>query len=50
MGDPRVDRLTHISGVIIPSIEAAVMREDSYGDDLGHVVMLDPEGDEFYVA
>ena len=25
-------------------------REEYYGDDLGHVVMLDPEGNEFCVA
>ena len=27
-----------------------VVREESYGPDLGHVVMLDPEGNEFCVA
>jgi hypothetical protein len=31
-------------------IGAAVVREESYGDHLGHVVMLDPEGNEFCVA
>jgi hypothetical protein len=30
---------------------ASVVREESYGgSDLGHVVMLDPEGNEFCVA
>jgi hypothetical protein len=29
---------------------AKAVREESYGDDLGHVVMLDPEGNEFCVA
>ncbi len=29
---------------------ATVVREESYGPDLGHVVMLDPEGNEFCVA
>ena len=29
---------------------ATVVREERYGDDLGHVVMLDPEGNEFCVA
>ncbi|AGZ40125.1 hypothetical protein AFR_09180 [Actinoplanes friuliensis DSM 7358] len=30
---------------------ATVVREESYGgDELGHVVMLDPEGNEFCVA
>ena len=29
---------------------ATVVREESYGPHLGHVVMLDPEGNEFCVA
>jgi len=29
---------------------ATAVREESYGDQLGHVVMNDPEGDEFCVA
>lgn len=29
---------------------ATTVREESYGQDLGHVVMLDPEGNEFCVA
>ena len=29
---------------------ATKVREESDGDDLGHVVMLDPEGNEFCVA
>ena len=29
---------------------ATSIREEFYGDDLGHVVMLDPEGNEFCVA
>jgi hypothetical protein len=29
---------------------ATRVREESYGADLGHVVMLDPEGNEFCVA
>src|SRR5690349_21098175 len=29
---------------------ASVVREEHYGRDLGHVVMLDPEGNEFCVA
>ncbi|MEV4844639.1 VOC family protein [Micromonospora matsumotoense] len=29
---------------------ATVIREERYGDVLGHVVMQDPEGNEFYVA
>jgi predicted enzyme related to lactoylglutathione lyase len=37
----------------VPVLEeagATVVREESYGDELGHVVMLDPEGNEFCVA
>ncbi|TDO50145.1 hypothetical protein EV643_105376 [Kribbella sp. VKM Ac-2527] len=29
---------------------ATVVREEMYGEDFGHVVMLDPEGNEFCVA
>lgn len=29
---------------------AATEREEAYGEHLGHVVMLDPEGNEFCVA
>jgi hypothetical protein len=29
---------------------ARAVREERYGDGLGHVVMLDPEGNEFCVA
>jgi hypothetical protein len=29
---------------------ATVVREQFYGQTLGHVVMLDPEGNEFCVA
>jgi Glyoxalase-like domain len=29
---------------------ATSVREEPYGDHLGHVVMLDPEGNEFCVA
>jgi hypothetical protein len=29
---------------------ATRVREETYGPDLGHVVMLDPEGNEFCVA
>jgi predicted enzyme related to lactoylglutathione lyase len=29
---------------------ATVVREEMYGHDLGHTVMLDPEGNEFCVA
>jgi hypothetical protein len=29
---------------------ATTVREESYGEHLGHVVLLDPEGNEFCVA
>ncbi|MDQ1493866.1 MAG: hypothetical protein QOG69_349 [Actinomycetota bacterium] len=29
---------------------ATTLREESYGEHFGHVVMLDPEGNEFCVA
>lgn len=29
---------------------ATLVREEFYGDQLGHIVMLDPEGNEFCVA
>ena len=38
---------------LVPRLEAAgatYVREESYDDALGHVVMLDPEGNEFCVA
>jgi predicted enzyme related to lactoylglutathione lyase len=37
----------------VPELVAAgatVVREEMYGHDLGHTVMLDPEGNEFCVA
>ncbi len=46
------DRARLICARVADLIEAgaAVVHEESYGDDLGHVVMLDPEGNEFCVA
>jgi hypothetical protein len=35
---------------VLASAGATVVREEPYGDHLGHVVMLDPEGNEFCVA
>lgn len=32
------------------ALGATVVREENYGEALGHVVMLDPEGNEFCVA
>ncbi len=35
---------------MLASAGATVVREESYGEHLGHVVMLDPEDNEFCVA
>ena len=35
---------------VLEGAGASRVREERYGDDLGHVVMLDPEGNEFCVA
>jgi hypothetical protein len=32
------------------AVGATFVREESYGEHLGHVVMLDPEGNEFCIA
>ena len=32
------------------AVGATYVREEHYGADLGHVVLLDPEGNEFCVA
>jgi hypothetical protein len=37
-------------GAELVTAGATTVREESYGDHLGHVVMLDPEGNEFCVA
>lgn len=35
---------------VLASAGGAVVREELYGEHLGHVVMFDPEGNEFCVA
>jgi predicted enzyme related to lactoylglutathione lyase len=43
----------HLIRAKVPELVAAgatIVREESYGEHLGHVVMLDPEGNEFCVA
>jgi hypothetical protein len=32
------------------TVGATMVRDESYSEHLGHVVMLDPEGNEFCVA
>ena len=54
-GDPPWDMSTREALIrekvaALAEIGGTVVREESYGDHLGHVVMLDPEGNEFCVA
>ncbi|MCE9621168.1 MAG: VOC family protein [Actinomycetia bacterium] len=35
---------------VLASAGGTIVREENYDEDLGHVVMLDPEGNEFCVA
>jgi len=34
----------------LAALGATLVREEFYGEQLGHVVLLDPEGNEFCVA
>ena len=43
-------RLIRAKAAQLDAAGATIVREESYGDDLGHIVMLDPEGNEFCVA
>jgi hypothetical protein len=43
-------RLIRERSAELVSAGATAVREERYGDDLGHIVMLDPEGNEFCVA
>lgn len=44
------ERLIHRTVAELTAAGATQVREQHYGDALGHVVMLDPEGNEFCVA
>jgi hypothetical protein len=44
------ERLIHAKVAELLDAGAAKVREERYGDEFGHVVMLDPEGNEFCVA
>jgi len=44
------EQLIRAKAAELVTIGATTVREDSYGDHLGHIVMLDPEGNEFCVA
>lgn len=47
---PARERLIRAKVAELATAGASAVREEHYGDDLGHVVMLDPEGNEFCVA
>ncbi len=44
------EQLIREKAVELVTAGATTVREESYGEHLGHVVMLDPEGNEFCVA
>jgi Glyoxalase-like domain len=44
------ERLIRTRVDVLVAAGATSVREESYGEHLGHVVMLDPEGNEFCVA
>ena len=44
------ERLIRAKVPELTALGATVVGEEQYGDVLGHVVMLDPEGNEFCVA
>jgi hypothetical protein len=46
---PRPERLRE-KAAELAAAGATLVREELYGDRLGHIVMLDPEGNEFCVA
>jgi len=46
----RAERLIRAKVTELAAAGASAVREESYGADLGHVVMRDPEGNEFCVA
>ena len=44
------ERLIRAKAAELTSAGGTIVRDESYGEDLGHIVMLDPEGNEFCVA
>ena len=44
------ERLVRAKVAGLVAAGATPVREEQYGEHLGHVVMLDPEGNEFCVA
>jgi hypothetical protein len=44
------EKLIRATAAGLVTARATTVREESYGEHSGHVVMLDPEGNEFCVA
>ena len=44
------ERLIRATAAELASAGGTIVRDESYDEDLGHIVMLDPEGNEFCVA
>lgn len=44
------EKLIRVTVAALVMAGGIVVREESYGEHLGHVVMLDPERNEFCVA
>jgi hypothetical protein len=44
------EKLIRAKVPVLVAAGATIVREETYGEHLGHVVMLDPEGNEFCVA
>jgi len=44
------ERLIRAKAAELVALGASCVREESYGEQFGHIVMLDPEGNEFCVA
>ena len=44
------ERLARAKAAALVAAGATLTREETYGDEFGHIVMADPEGNEFCVA
>ncbi len=44
------ERLVRAKAAELVALGASFVREESYGEQFGHIVMVDPEGNEFCVA
>lgn len=44
------EALIRARSIELVDVGATVVREERYGADLGHIVLLDPEGNEFCLA